>query len=71
MTVFGGRPKYSSGMGQRPRNGKPFGGPSWPIRLGQISISDVLWGKIWEKTENKITLLREMYFFIETQNPWS
>lgn len=53
MTVFGGRPKYSSGMGRRPRNGKPFGGPSWPIRLGQISISDVLWGKIWEKTENK------------------
>jgi len=53
MTVFGGRPKYSSGMGRRPKNGKPYGGPSWPIRLGQITISDVLWGKVWDITENK------------------
>tara|TARA_B100000315_G_scaffold199305_1_gene191113 strand:- start:4746 stop:5936 length:1191 start_codon:yes stop_codon:yes gene_type:complete len=53
MTVIGGRPKYRSGIGWRAKTGKPYGGPSWPIRLGQITISDVLWGKVWDITENK------------------
>ena len=53
MTVFGGRPKYSAGIGRRPRNGKPWGGPSWPVRLGQINIKDILWGKVWDITLNK------------------
>ena len=51
---FAGQPRFKGGLGKRPKTGKPFRrGMFWPIRLGQITISDVLWGPAWEKAEDK------------------
>ncbi len=53
LTVHSGQPKFTGGLGLRPKTGEPFPLSSWPLRLGQISVSDLLWGPGWEKTENK------------------
>jgi len=49
----GGQPTYKGGIGRNPRTGKPFKGHSWPMRLGQASVADILWGKFWQSTQNK------------------
>lgn len=48
-----GQPGFPNGIGFNPRNGKPFGGASWPLRLGQVSIGDLLWGKWWDQITHK------------------
>ena len=53
MTKAAGQPQFDGGIGRRPRNGKPFQGTPWPIRLGQITIDDILWGRGWDKTRFK------------------
>lgn len=45
---FAGQPKFKTGIGQSPLTGKPFHVQFWPIRLGQVTISDLLWGQGWE-----------------------
>ncbi|MEH6401979.1 MAG: serine hydrolase [Sneathiella sp.] len=44
-----GQPGYKDNIGKNPRTGKPYSGEIWPIRLGQVTIEDVLWGTIWNK----------------------
>jgi CubicO group peptidase (beta-lactamase class C family) len=53
LTSFAGQPKFTGGLGHRPRTGKVYGGPSWPMRLGQMTVADYLWGFGWERAENK------------------
>ena len=53
MTRLAGQPQFDGGIGRRPRNGKPFQATPWPIRLGQITIDDVLWGRGWDKIRLK------------------
>lgn len=53
MNHFAGQPKFRGGLGKRPRTGKPYQGAAWPLRLGQVSLSDLLWGFAWDKTEQK------------------
>ncbi|MFT6559001.1 serine hydrolase domain-containing protein [Sneathiella sp.] len=53
QSVRSGQPKFTGGIGSNPRTGKPFNGYSWPIRLGQVTVSDILWGPLWERIENK------------------
>lgn len=49
-----GQPRFVDGLGRRPRTGKPFQHAMfWPIRLGQVTVADVLWGPAWEKIEDK------------------
>ncbi|OUR78013.1 hypothetical protein A9Q83_08465 [Alphaproteobacteria bacterium 46_93_T64] len=52
-SIRSGQPKYKNGIGFNPRNNKPFFGHTWPIRLGQASVSEILWGKWWEEVEKK------------------
>ena len=53
LSVRAGQPIFTGGLGRRHKTGKPYKGLAWPMRLGQISIGDILWGQGWEKTENK------------------
>jgi len=53
LNHLSGQPKVAGGVGKRPRNGKPFIATTWPIRLGQISMNDMLWGDVWARIENK------------------
>lgn len=53
LTTFGSQPAFTGGLGRRPGNNRPFKSPAWPMRLGQISVSDYLWGDVWKKAENK------------------
>jgi len=48
-----GQPGFQNGIGQNPRNNKTFNGASWPLRLGQASISELLWGKWWDQVTHK------------------
>jgi len=48
-----GQPRFRGGLGKRPVSGKPFAGMHWPIRLGQITVGDILWGPGWDKVEGK------------------
>ncbi|MBL4666857.1 MAG: serine hydrolase [Sneathiella sp.] len=50
-----GQPKYKNGIGFSVKYNKPFRGHTWPIRLGQASVSEILWGKWWREVENKNT----------------
>lgn len=47
-----GQPKFRGGIGKRPRTGKPYRSYGWPIRLGQVTVADVLWGNGWHRIEN-------------------
>ena len=51
-TAFIGQPAISGGMGVN-KNGKPFPGSGWPMRLGQITVADYLWGDVWKRAQNK------------------
>ncbi|MEK9660404.1 MAG: serine hydrolase, partial [Alphaproteobacteria bacterium] len=51
-TSYIGQPEIRGGMGLS-TNGKPFLGSGWPMRLGQITVSDYLWGDVWKRAENK------------------
>jgi len=52
-TAISGQPKFTGGLGRRPKDGKGFIAPAWPFRLGQMTVGDYLWGEGWEKAENK------------------
>ena len=52
LTKFSGQPTVAGGMGINAR-GKITKSPAWPIRLGQITVDDYLWGHIWKNAENK------------------
>jgi CubicO group peptidase (beta-lactamase class C family) len=54
VSKHAGQPQFNGGIGIRRKTGKPYERTMfWPIRLGQISIPDVLWGKEWEKVKDK------------------
>jgi CubicO group peptidase (beta-lactamase class C family) len=53
LTSRSGQPKFTGGLGRRPKDGKIYGGPTWPMRLGQMTVEDYLWGFGWERAENK------------------
>jgi CubicO group peptidase (beta-lactamase class C family) len=53
MTIFGGRPNYKGGLGYNERTARPWGGPSWPVRLGQLTVDDLLWGEGWRRIIGK------------------
>lgn len=42
-----GQPVFRDGLGRHPKTGNPFSGLNWPIRLGQTTVKDVLWGQAW------------------------
>ncbi|WP_025898877.1 serine hydrolase domain-containing protein [Sneathiella glossodoripedis] len=44
----GGQPAFKYGIGQNPRNLKPYSGAHWPLRLRQVTIEELLWGEWWE-----------------------
>jgi CubicO group peptidase (beta-lactamase class C family) len=48
-----GQPGYKNGIGYNSLRSKPFTGNPWPLRLGQASISDILWGKMWQDVLDK------------------
>lgn len=52
VSTFIGQPKFRGGLGRRPRTGKPYRGYGWPVRLGQVTVADVLWGSAWRRVEN-------------------
>lgn len=52
ISAYIGQPKFRGGLGKRPRTGKPYRGYGWPVRLGQITTADVLWGSAWRRVEN-------------------
>lgn len=47
-----GQPAFNGGIGRRPRTGKPYKGFGWPVRLGQVTVADILWGDAWRRIEN-------------------
>ncbi len=53
ISATAGQPAFRDGIGERPRTGKPYGAAAWPLRLGQVTVAELLWGFGWEKTENK------------------
>ncbi len=53
LTANAGQPKFAGGLGTNPNNGRGYQSGGWPIRLGQITVSDYLWGVGWERAENK------------------
>lgn len=49
-----GQPRFIGGLGRHPKTGKPYRrGMFWPIRLGQVTVADVLWGPAWDRIEDK------------------
>ncbi len=48
-----GQPKFSNGIGFNRRTQKPFSGFSWPARLGQATVDELLWGRWWDQVEGK------------------
>jgi CubicO group peptidase (beta-lactamase class C family) len=52
LTAHAGQPKFSGGLGVR-GNGGAYNSGGWPIRLGQMTVADYLWGIGWEKAEQK------------------
>jgi CubicO group peptidase (beta-lactamase class C family) len=53
LTTNAGQPTFTGGFGHNRRTGKAYPAAGWPIRLGQITVADYLWGQGWEKAENK------------------
>ena len=52
-SVRSGQPAFSGGIGLHPTRNRPYFGYSWPVRLGQTSVDDLLWGDDWSRVENK------------------
>jgi CubicO group peptidase (beta-lactamase class C family) len=52
LPVFAGQPKVQGGIGFF-RNGKESKGSAWPMRLGQITVNDYIWGDVWARVKNK------------------
>ena len=52
LPVFAGQPEVKGGIGFF-RNGKESKGSAWPMRLGQITVDDYIWGEVWARAENK------------------
>ncbi len=52
-SVRGGQPKFKNGIGTHPISKKPYAGAPWPLRLGQVTVDELLWGKWWEAVQNK------------------
>ncbi|MBE7637113.1 serine hydrolase [Sneathiella sp. P13V-1] len=48
-----GQPGFKHGIGWSPWYARPFTGASWPLRLGQETISSILWGDMWEAVLDK------------------
>jgi len=48
-----GQPKYKDGIGDNPVTGKPLAGETWAMRLGQVTVEDILWGSLWHTVQMK------------------
>jgi CubicO group peptidase (beta-lactamase class C family) len=44
---FVGQPDFAGALGSSSVTGKPYRSTSWPLRLGRITVADVLWGRLW------------------------
>lgn len=53
LAIRSGQPKFTGGIGLRRKTGTPYFTGTWPLRLGQVTVSDLLWGRAWSKVENK------------------
>lgn len=53
VPINSGQPAYKNGVGLNPLSGNPFKGQNWPLRLGQVTINDLLWGPLWFDTMHK------------------
>ena len=53
LSIRSGQPKFTDGIGKIRRTGKPYKTGPWPLRLGQVTVSDLLWGPAWAKIKNK------------------
>jgi len=53
QSVRSGQPEFQGGIGWNYKYNRPYKGFSWPLRLGQVSIEDILWGKEWKSINNK------------------
>ncbi|MCG8492030.1 MAG: beta-lactamase family protein [Sneathiellales bacterium] len=53
QSVRSGQPEFQGGIGWSNRYNRPYKGFSWPLRLGQVTIEDILWGKEWKSIKNK------------------
>jgi len=51
-TAISGQPKVTGGFGLNTQ-GKPAIALTWPTRLGEITVGDILWGDVWKRIENK------------------
>jgi len=52
LPAFKGQPKVKGGMGFFPM-GEEMKGSGWPMRLGQITVADYIWGDVWRRVDNK------------------
>ena len=48
-----GQPKFLNGIGFNPRTEKPYTGISWPLRRGQATVDEILWGRWWAQVDGK------------------
>jgi CubicO group peptidase (beta-lactamase class C family) len=53
LAIQSGQPKFTNGIGLRRKTGAPYSTGPWPLRLGQVTVGDILWGAAWAKVENK------------------
>ena len=63
---FGGQPNYVGGVGHNPLTGRPYRGSFWPLRRGQLMISDTLWGPAWARVRGKNPDLPGRYFYYKS-----
>jgi CubicO group peptidase (beta-lactamase class C family) len=53
ISARGGQPEFKNGIGTHPTTNKPFSGAPWPVRLGQVTVEELLWGKWWDAVVGK------------------
>lgn len=50
---FVGQPDFGGALGANAVSGRSYRSTSWPLRLGEITVADVLWGRLWPHVRNK------------------
>lgn len=53
QSVRSGQPDFQGGIGWNNKYNRPYKGFSWPLRLGQVTTEDILWGKEWKSINYK------------------
>jgi CubicO group peptidase (beta-lactamase class C family) len=66
LTTRSGQPTFVGGIGFSSRRNKSYSAPSWPLRLGQISVEDYLWGDVRQKFETRHHVKPSQVFVYKT-----